>query len=81
VAPRGLRSFLTAMPVWLKEKLFTREEIRKALGGYAGPVLFAEHHESHAASAFYPSPFAARTTPTGAASSRSTDDPRGGFSG
>ena len=58
VAPRGLRSFLTAMPVWLKEKLFTRDQIRRALGGYAGPVLFAEHHESHAASAFYPSPFA-----------------------
>src|SRR6266850_407708 len=58
VAPRGIRSFLTAMPVWLKEKLFTRDQIRRALGGYAGPVLFAEHHESHAASAFYPSPFA-----------------------
>ncbi|TMB21285.1 MAG: hypothetical protein E6J59_06190, partial [Deltaproteobacteria bacterium] len=58
VAPRGLRSFLTAMPVWMTEKLFTRDRIRKALGGYAGPVLFAEHHESHAASAFYPSPFA-----------------------
>jgi carbamoyltransferase len=57
VAPKGLRSFLTAMPVWMKEKLFTRDQIRKALGGYAGPVLFAEHHESHAASAFYPSPF------------------------
>src|SRR3989454_6278724 len=58
VPPRGLRSFLAAMPVWLKEKLFTRDRIRRALGGYAGPVLFAEHHESHAASAFYPSPFA-----------------------
>ena len=58
VAPRGIRSFLTAMPVWMKEKLFTRDQIRKALGGYEGPVLFAEHHESHAASAFYPSPFA-----------------------
>src|SRR5260370_10221431 len=46
------------MPVWLKEKLFTRDQIRRALGGYAGPVLFAEHHESHAASAFYPSRFA-----------------------
>ena len=45
------------MPVWMKEKLFTRDQIRKALGGYEGPVLFAEHHESHAASAFYPSPF------------------------
>jgi carbamoyltransferase len=58
VAPRGLRSFLTAMPVWLKEKLFTRDLIRRELGGYTGPVLFSEHHESHAASAFYPSPFA-----------------------
>src|SRR2546425_3387429 len=58
VAPRGLRSFLTAMPVWLKEKFFPRDQIRRALGGYAGPVLFAEHHESPAASAFYPSPFA-----------------------
>src|SRR5262245_26488849 len=58
VAPRGLRSFLTAMPVWMKEKLFTRDLVRKDLGGYAGTVLFAEHHESHAASAFYPSPFA-----------------------
>ena len=58
VAPRGLRSFMTAMPVWLKEKLFTRDMIRRDLEGYAGPVLFTEHHESHAASAFYPSPFA-----------------------
>jgi carbamoyltransferase len=58
VAPRGVRSFLTAMPVWLKEKLFTRDQIRRALDDYAGPVMFTEHHESHAASAFYPSPFA-----------------------
>src|SRR5204863_1307211 len=58
VAPRGLRSFLTAMPVWLKEKLFTRDQIRRDLGGYTGPIMFTEHHESHAASAFYPSPFA-----------------------
>jgi carbamoyltransferase len=58
VAPYGLKSFLTAMPVWLKEKLFTRDLIRRELDGYAGPVLFSEHHESHAASAFYPSPFA-----------------------
>jgi carbamoyltransferase len=57
VAPQGLRSFLTAMPVWLKEKLFTRDQIRRDLGGYEGPVLFSEHHESHAACAFYPSPF------------------------
>jgi len=57
VAPRGLKSWLTAMPVWLKDKLFTRDAIRKALGGYEGKIFFAEHHESHAASAFYPSPF------------------------
>jgi carbamoyltransferase len=58
VAPRGVRSFLTAMPVWLKDKVFTRDLILRELGGFAGEVLFAEHHESHAASAFYPSPFA-----------------------
>jgi len=57
VAPLGLRSFMTAMPIWVKEKLFTRELIRRELPGYQGKVLFAEHHESHAASAFYPSPF------------------------
>jgi carbamoyltransferase len=57
VAPKGLRSFLTAMPVWLKEKLFTGEALRRELGGYEGSLMFAEHHESHAASAFYPSPF------------------------
>ncbi len=57
VAPKGLRSFLTAMPVWLKEKLFTGDALRRELGGYEGKLLFAEHHESHAASAFYPSPF------------------------
>src|SRR3989441_1539547 len=50
VAPRGVRSFLTALPVWLKEKLFTRDRIRSELGDYEGPVLFTEHHESHAAS-------------------------------
>ncbi len=57
VAPQGLRSFMMAMPVWVKEKLFTRELIRREMGEYRGKVLFAEHHESHAASAFYPSPF------------------------
>ena len=64
-APRGLRSFLTAMPVWLKDKLFLKralEQNLRMLGGGAGkaalpPILFGEHHESHAASAFYPSPF------------------------
>ncbi len=55
-APRGIRSFVKAMPLWLKQKLWMREEIRRALG-YEGPLLFTEHHESHAASAFFPSPF------------------------
>jgi carbamoyltransferase len=57
VAPQGLRSFLLAMPVWLKDKIFTRKQILKQLDGFEGEVLFTEHHESHAASAFYPSPF------------------------
>ncbi len=57
VAPLGLRSFMMAMPIWVKEKLFTRELIRRELPGYEGKILFSEHHESHAASAFYPSPF------------------------
>jgi carbamoyltransferase len=57
VAPRGVRSFLAAMPVWLKEKLFTRDLLRRQLDGFTGEFLFGEHHESHAASAFYPSPF------------------------
>jgi len=57
-APRGLRSFVQAMNVWLSEKLFIPREIDHGLGGsYAGPIYFASHHESHAASAFYPSPF------------------------
>ena len=54
--PMGIRSFLTAMPLWLKKKLWMREDIREELG-YEGKVLFTEHHESHAASAFFPSPF------------------------
>jgi carbamoyltransferase len=56
IAPTGLKQFLSAIPIWLKDKLWTRENIRKHLD-YSGPVLFSEHHESHAASAFYPSPF------------------------
>lgn len=56
VVPRGLSSFLKAGPLWLKEKLYMENDIRAALG-YTGPVLYAEHHESHAASAFFPSPF------------------------
>ena len=56
-APRGLASFLQAMPVWLKQKLWTPDVIRTRLGGYDGPLVIAEHHRSHAASAFFPSPF------------------------
>src|SRR2546428_1093510 len=56
VAPRGFRSFFMAAPVWLKEKLYMDRRLRDALG-YGGDVLYAEHHESHAASAFFPSPF------------------------
>jgi carbamoyltransferase len=56
VAPRGFKSFLMAGPLWMKEKLFMDKAIREALD-YEGNVLYAEHHESHAASAFYPSPF------------------------
>jgi carbamoyltransferase len=75
-APRGLKSFMMAMPVWLKEKLFLKVTLcrelveltsgsaamskkqRKVLeAAYGKKILFAEHHESHAASAFYPSPF------------------------
>jgi len=56
-APRGLRSYLMAMPAWLGDKLWMADDIRERLHGYEGQVLFGEHHESHAASAFYPSPF------------------------
>ena len=56
IAPKGLKQYLSAIPVWLKDKLWTRGNIRKNLG-YEGPVIFSEHHESHAASAFFPSPF------------------------
>lgn len=55
-APYGLVSFLTAMPIWLKQKLWIKEEIRKNLG-FEGKILFPDHHTSHAASAFFPSPF------------------------
>jgi len=55
-APLGLKSFITAMPPWLKSKLFMRSFIEDKLKCH-GKVIFPEHHESHAASAFYPSPF------------------------
>ena len=58
VAPDGLRSFLKAMPLWVNEKLRLTSEMRRGLGGrYGRRFIFTEHHESHAASAFFPSPF------------------------
>jgi carbamoyltransferase len=65
-APRGLASFRTAIPVWVKEKLLQKRVLRDALAEVAGDegstripeLLFTEHHESHAASAFFPSPYA-----------------------
>ncbi|MBP7461158.1 MAG: carbamoyltransferase [Candidatus Delongbacteria bacterium] len=56
MAPHGISSFLKAIPVWVKQKLWISEVIRNELN-YKGKLLFPEHHESHAASAFFPSPF------------------------
>ncbi len=62
-APRGFRSFQMALPVWIKDKLFQKDSLSKELSAiepgrdWAAKLLFAEHHLSHAASAFYPSPF------------------------
>ena len=63
-APRGFTSFLKSMPVWIGEKLFLKHVIKKELVKVSGlkaknipTLLFAEHHQSHAASAFFPSPF------------------------
>jgi carbamoyltransferase len=63
-APMGLRSFITSMPIWLKDKLFQKRVITDALNDlwgkdikWEGRLLFSEHHLSHAASAFFPSPF------------------------
>ncbi|MEG4496829.1 carbamoyltransferase [Microcoleus sp. F10-C6] len=63
-APQGFRSFLTAMPIWLKEKLYLKTMLKRELAEMANcktnklpPLLFTEHHQSHAASAFFPSPF------------------------
>ena len=55
-APKGLMSFLKAMPLWIKRKLWIKALIAGELG-YAGKIIFPEHHDSHAASAFFPSPF------------------------
>ncbi len=56
-APKGLPSFLKAIPLWIKKKLWIPDLIHKSLDGFEGQVLFPEHHESHAASAFFASPF------------------------
>ena len=57
-APRGFPSFAAAMPVWLRQKLFLKGELYRGFGGaYTKRIAFTEHHQSHAASAFYPSPF------------------------
>jgi carbamoyltransferase len=63
-APSGLRSFITAMPIWLKEKLFLKDLLKKELSKLGAvpiaqlpPLLFTQHHQAHAASAFFPSPF------------------------
>ena len=57
-APSGFRSFSKAMPLWLRQKLYLPREIRRGLGGqYKKRIIFTEHHEAHAASAFFPSPF------------------------
>ena len=63
-APSGFGSFVAAMPVWLKDKLYLKRTLKKELAALGGcrttdlpPLLFSEHHESHAASAFFPSPF------------------------
>ena len=62
--PTGFRSFLTAMPVWLKDKLFLKKTLKRELSAVFGTtekdipsLLFNEHHQSHAASAFFPSPY------------------------
>ena len=62
--PSGFRSFISAIPVWLKEKLFLKKTLKRELSSLFGVtekdisnLLFAEHHQSHAASAFYPSPY------------------------
>ena len=63
-APRGIHSFIIAMPVWLKEKLYLKNSLKKELAALENTkikhlpnLFFAEHHQSHAASAFYPSPY------------------------
>ena len=56
-APKGLISFLKAIPIWTKQKIFIKEIIKEKIGRPDIPILFPVHHESHVASAFFPSPF------------------------
>ncbi|MCB1616984.1 MAG: carbamoyltransferase [Pseudomonadales bacterium] len=63
-APQGFRSFVSAIPVWLKEKLYLKKTLKRELSALSGlaekdlpPLMFTEHHQSHAASAYFPSPF------------------------
>ncbi|HEX8725942.1 MAG TPA: carbamoyltransferase [Gemmatimonadaceae bacterium] len=58
MAPSGFASFRLGAPLWARERLDIERTIRRGLDGFAGRVLFTEHHEAHAGSAFYPSPFA-----------------------
>ena len=55
-APIGIKSFIKAMPLWIKQKIWMKDYLIKELG-FDGKIIFPEHHESHAASAFFPSPF------------------------
>jgi carbamoyltransferase len=57
LAPGGFRSFARALPEWLKNKLYQRRTIREGVGETSAGLVFTEHHESHAASAFFPSPY------------------------
>ena len=57
VAPRGLYSFLDIIPRWIHKRLWIKDDIKKHLKGFRGEIIFPEHHMSHAAHAFYTSPF------------------------
>ncbi len=56
-APRGYKSFIKAIPIWIKQKIWIKSIIQDELNGFEGKILFPAHHQSHAASAFFPSPF------------------------
>jgi carbamoyltransferase len=56
-APIGIKSFIKVIPLWIKQKVWMKNLIQDELKGYEGKIFFPEHHQSHAASAFYPSPF------------------------